>query len=89
MCSDAINYRTCNPPSFENEPFVFSAMGRKQDCKNAIFTGEPNLITGDLYEALTHFETTDFSEFSDIVTRYANNIKKPTPNAKPDGRFFY
>jgi hypothetical protein len=81
-------YRTSNPPSFDEQPFIFTAMGRSQDCKNSIFTGEPDLITGDLSEALTHFRTTDFKEFEDVVKNYANKVNEPTPNAKPNGRFF-
>lgn len=64
-------------------------MGRSQDCKNFIFTGEPDLITGNLSEALSHFRTTDFKEFEDVVKNYANKVNEPTPNAKPNGRFFY
>ena len=82
-------YRTSNPPCFEGQPFIFTAMGRSQNCKNSIFTGEPDLITGDLSEALTHFRTTDFKEFEDVVKNYANKVNEPTPNAKPNGRFFY
>ena len=82
-------YRTSNPPGFEGQPFIFTAMGRSQNCKNSIFTGEPDLITGDLSEALTHFRTTDFKEFEDVVKNYANKVNEPTPNAIPNGRFFY
>ena len=82
-------YRTSNPPSFDEQPFIFTAMGRNQDCKNFIFTGEPDLITGDLTEALSHFRTTDFKEFEDVIINYANKVNEPTPNAKPNGRFFY
>ncbi len=82
-------YRTSSAPGFEEAPFIFTSMGRKQDCKNSIFTGEPYVITGDLEEALQHFRTTDFKEFEDVVKAYAHKIKEPTPNATPNGRFFY
>jgi hypothetical protein len=86
---NAAEYRTSDPPSFDGIPFIFSTMGRSQDCKNAIFTGEPDVITGDLSEALNHFRTTDFREFEDVVEAYANKVKEPTPGAKPNGKFFY
>jgi hypothetical protein len=72
---NAAYFRTCGAPGFDGVPFVFSAMGRSQNCKNSIFTGEPDIITGSLEEALEHFKTTDFSEFDDIVRRYAENIR--------------
>jgi len=70
-------YRYSDIPGFDGIPFIFSAIGRIKDCgcsKNNLFTGEPELITGNLDEALEHFETTDFSEFKDIVTKYAKTI---------------
>ncbi len=82
-------YRTSDAPGFNGVPFVFSSIGRKQNCKNSIFTGEPDIITGNLEEALGHFETTDFKEFGDIVKAYSHKAHEPTPNSKPNGRFFY
>jgi len=73
----------------DNEPFIFSAMGIKQNCKNTIFDGEPEVITGDTNEALAHFKTTDFKEFGDIIEAYAQRVREPTPDAEPNGRFFY
>ena len=32
---------------------------------------------GDLSEALTHFRTTDFKEFEDVVKLYANKVNEP------------
>lgn len=81
-------YRTSNPPNFEEQPFIFTAIGREQDCKNHIFTGEPDVITGDLSEALSHFRITDFKEFEDVVKMYAEKINETIPNAS-NGRFFY
>ena len=82
-------YRTSDAPGFNGTPFIFTSMGRDQDCKNHIFTGEPDIITGNLEEALGHFRTTDFKEFEDVVKAYAHKIKEPTPNAVPNGKFFY
>lgn len=82
-------YRTSNAPGFSEEPFIFTAMGREQCCKNTIFTGEPDIITGNLDEALTHFRTTDFKEFEDVVREYAYKIKEPTPNAKHKGDVYF
>jgi len=82
-------YRTSNPPSFDEQPFIFNAMGRSQDCKNTVFTGEPDIITGDLSEALNHFRTTDFKEFEDVVKDYAGKVRESTPDTKPNGKFFY
>lgn len=88
LCNVAV-YRTSEPPGFNGEPFIFTAMGRTQDCKNHMFTGEPDIITGDLSEALSHFRTTDFNEFEDIVKAYATKINEPNPSLKPKGEFFY
>lgn len=63
-------YKTSNPPEFEGKSFVFSKIGREQNCKNTVFSGEPELITTDLTEALNHFQTTDFSEFIDLIETY-------------------
>jgi hypothetical protein len=82
-------YRTSNPPSFNGNPYIFSAIGRNQCCKNSIFSGEPQLITGDLSEALDHLKTTDFNEFEDVVKLYSQKINEPTPNAKPNGKYFF
>lgn len=64
-------------------PFVCPQMGRSQCCKYTVFTGEPELITGDLGEALQHFATTDFAEYGDLVARYAERVHIPHPNAQP------
>jgi hypothetical protein len=84
-----VSYFGSKPVQLGEKPFIFNAIGRSQNCKNAIFTGEPEIITGDLSEALTHFRTTDFKEFEDVVKDYADKVNKPTPNAKPKGKFFY
>jgi len=70
LCNAAV-YRNYDIPELGGKPFIFPQMGREQNCKNTIFTGEPQLITGKLDEALEHFQTTDFAEFSDIVEKYA------------------
>ncbi len=82
-------YRTSDPAGFNGSPFIFQAMGRHQDCKNSIFTGEPDIITGSLVEASDHFKKTDFSEFDDVVKSYALNINKKTQGAVPNGKFFW
>ncbi len=87
-CNVAV-YRTSDAPDFKGAPFIFTAMGRNQHCKNTIFTVEPDIITGNLEEAVSHMRTTDFSEFEDIVKEYAAKIRTPTPDAAPNGRFFY
>jgi len=73
-CNAAV-YRTYDIPGFDGKPFIFPQMGRAQNCKNAIFTGEPEIITGDVKEALEHFETTDFVEYIDIVEKYADTVE--------------
>jgi len=88
-CNVAV-YRTCDIPGFDEQPFIFPQMGRHQNCKNTIFTGEPQMITGDVNEALTHLATTDFAEFADIVERYAKQIGVVNPSSEePNGRFYY
>jgi len=88
-CNVAV-YRTYDIPGFEGGPFIFPQMGRKQDCKNTLFTGEPELITGNVDEALGHFASTDFAEFADVVRRYAEQIDVLHPSTgKPNGRFYY
>lgn len=87
-------YRTFDIPGFEGKSFIFPQMGRKQDCKNYIFTGYPEVITGDISEALEHFSTTDFSEYADIVQRYAElvgsvHLSCGKPNEQPAGIFYY
>ena len=84
-------YRTSGVPEFEGKPFIFSAIGRKQNCKNTIFTGEPDLITGDIEEAIYHFRTTNFAEFEDIVRKYSENIRKPNKdiNLREGTKYFY
>lgn len=59
----------------EKKPFIFPAIKRYQHCQHTIFTGEPELITGDKKKALEHFATTDFAEFADVVEKYADNHK--------------
>ena len=87
--TDYNKYRTISPPEFGEISFVFSAMGREQNCKNHIFNAEPELITGNLEKALEHFNSTDFNEFSDVVKSYSDKIRTPTPDAVPNGKFFY
>jgi hypothetical protein len=82
-------YRVSSPPEFDGKPFIFPQMGRSQDCKNSIFTGEPEIITGDINEAIDHFEGTDFSEYMDIVRQYAETIDFVHPSFKPNGRYFF
>lgn len=89
MCNVAV-YRTFDIPGFHGEPFVFPQMGRSQDCKNAIFTGEPEIITGDITKALEHFAETDFAEFADIVKIYMSQIDYLHPSSeRPNGKFYY
>jgi hypothetical protein len=88
-CNVAV-YRTYDIPGFDEQPFIFPQMGRHQNCKNTIFTGEPQMITGNIDEALAHFATTDFSEFSDIVKKYAEQIDTVHSSSKElNGRFYY
>lgn len=68
------NYRTSDPLGFNGIPFVFPQMGRTQNCKNTVFTGTPEIITGNIAEALSHFSTTDFSEYADVVEKYASTM---------------
>jgi hypothetical protein len=82
-------YRSSDPPGFNKKPYIFSAIGRHQCCKLSLFDGEPDIITGNLNDALEHFQTTDFKEFIDIVEKYALKIKDQTPNVKPNGNMFY
>jgi len=84
-------YRSEDPPGFKEKPYIFTSIGRTQNCKSHIFTGEPEIITGNLDEALQHFQTTDFKEFTDVVKNYALKVKESTPDIKPDEgcRFFY
>lgn len=82
-------YRPYDIPSFGNKPFIFPQMGRYQDCKNAIFTGTPELITGNLRLALQHFQTTDFAEYAYIVHKYAENIHEIHPSSKKKNGMFY
>lgn len=80
-CNGA-RYRTYDIPGFGGKPFIFPQMGRTQNSKNTIFTGEPDIITGDVQEALAHFRTTDFAEFSDIVERYAHTMREIHPQSE-------
>lgn len=66
-------------PSGEMKLFVFPIIQRYQNCKNTIFMGEPELITGDKKEALAHFATTDFAEFADVVEKYADSHNMVSP----------
>ncbi len=74
---------------FHGRPFVFPQIGRRQNCKNTVFTGEPDIITPDIDEALTHFATTDFAEFSDLVRRFAETIDFIHPAYEKNGECFY
>ncbi|OHB18517.1 MAG: hypothetical protein A2854_00085 [Parcubacteria group bacterium RIFCSPHIGHO2_01_FULL_56_18] len=69
--------------------FICPQMGRHQNCKYTVFTGQPQVITGDLERALEHFATTDFFEYADIVERYAKEIRVPHPTLRPNGYGFY
>lgn len=69
--------------------FLCPQMGRKQNCKYSVFSGHPEIITGNLKEALAHFATTDFSEYGDIVERYAKEICVPHPTLRSNGYGFY
>lgn len=79
-------YRTYDIPGFGGKPFIFPQMGRTQNCKNTIFTGEPDIITGDILEALAHFAHTDFAEFSDIVEHYAYTVCEIHPQSEKFAR---
>lgn len=65
--------------------FLCPQMGRGQNCKYTVFSGQPELITGNLKEALAHFVTTDFFEYADIVEAYAKRIREPHPTMAPNG----
>lgn len=69
-------------PSFNGKPFIFSAMGREQDFKNMLFTGEPDIITGNVTQATNHFRHTDFAEFVDVLHRYEQYLREPVAHAK-------
>lgn len=88
VCNVA-KYRTREVPGFNSKPFIFPQIGRSQNCKNTVFTGEPDIITGDLQAALAHFATTDFCEFRDLVERYANSMDFVHPSFKRNGKYFY
>ncbi len=88
-CNVAV-YRAYDIPGFRRHPFIFPQMGRRQNCKNTIFTGKPQLITGNVNEAIAHFTTTDFAEFADIVSLYAKQIDSIHPSSdEPNGEFYY
>jgi hypothetical protein len=83
-------YRTYDIPSFEGEPFIFPQVGRSQDCKNSILTGQPEVMTNDIVEALTHFRQTDFSELEGLVSKYYERRGIIHPSSpEPNGRFYY
>lgn len=83
-------YRTFDVPGFDGKPFIFPQMGRKQNCKNTVFTGDPDVITGDIDQALEHFVRTDFSEFFDVVRRYAETSHiVHESSGEPNGRYYY
>ena len=89
--SRSAKYSDSRAPSFNDVPFVFPQVGRSQNCKNTIFTGEPDVITGDLDEALAHFATTDFAEFGDMVRRYRELLSTPHPTlvVREGCQYFY
>lgn len=88
-CNVAI-YRTYDIPSFNGHPFIFPQIGRKQNHKNTIFTGEPQIITGNVDKALAHFATTDFVEFADVVEKYAEQIDSIHSSSEElNGQFYY
>lgn len=87
LCNVAV-YRTEDPAGFCGKPFIYPELGRSQDVKNSIFTGEPDIITGDLAEALAHFQTTDFAEFADIVEKYAKTPELIHPFFERRYRYF-
>lgn len=66
--------------------FLCPQMGRKQNCKYTVFSGEPELVTGNVKEALEHFATTDFFEYADIVKAYAERIREAHPTLRPCSR---
>ena len=83
-------YRTYDVPEFGDQPFVFPQMGRRQNCKNTIFNSEPQLITGNVDEAMDHFATTDFAEFADVVRRYAEQVHIVHLSfGAPNGKYYY
>lgn len=86
---NSAKYRGCDIPGFSGKPFIFPQMGREQNVKNAIFTGEPDVITGDIREALEHFRHTDFSEFSDIVQKYSEMIDFASPDSVEEREYFF
>ena len=69
-------YRTEDPAGFGGKAFVFPHLVRRQSCKYTMFTGSPEIITGDIHDALWHFRTTDFSDQKALVERYAATIKE-------------
>ena len=73
-------YRTYDIPELGGKHFVFPQIGRNFDCKNSLFTGHPDLITGNIDEAMAHFTKTDFAEFADVVEKYANNMSFIDPS---------
>jgi hypothetical protein len=84
-------YRGSSAPGFQDKPFIFTQMGRTQNCKNTIFTGEPDLITGDLDEALAHFKLTKFGEYDSVVEKYAKTMSHIGPSLEKhiENDFFY
>ncbi|MFT5360039.1 MAG: hypothetical protein ACI88L_000517 [Candidatus Paceibacteria bacterium] len=83
-------YRTYDIPSFHSKPFVFPQIGRSQNCKNVIFTGEPEIVTSNIEEAIEHFVTTDFAEYSEVVRSYHDKIGIIYPSSgETNGMFYY
>lgn len=81
-------YRTYDIPSFKGKPYVFRQIGRGQDCKNSATSCNILLITSNIEEAIEHFKTTEFAEFSDLVEEYAKRVHIPHPTEKPNGKYF-
>lgn len=91
-----LNFVACHEkdhkvPSFKGHPFIFPHIGRRQNCKNALFHGRYDVVTGDIHEALEHFKTTDFKEFSDVIKKYHDTIRTVHPSTKliRNGKYFY
>lgn len=85
---ESCKYRNFDLPGFDNKPFIFHQIGRGQDCKNSTTSMKPIFITSNTKEAVNHFKTTEFAEFSDLVLEYSERIKMPHPSEKPNGYWF-
>ena len=70
-------------------PFIFPMISEGQNCKIAIFNGEPEVVTTNIVDALYHFAKTPFAPWREMLRKYYQMRNIPIKPDERRGKYFY